>query len=72
MPRPRHRRKELEALLREAEQKGWTVSGGGNKHFKMKCGESCKCMITVATTPSNPNYPRNLTKQLGRATCWEK
>lgn len=71
MLRPRHRVPELEEVLKEAERKGWTVSGGGNKHFKMKCPCPRKCMKTVSTTPSNVNYKRDLMGQLRRATCWE-
>jgi hypothetical protein len=69
--RPRHTRKELEDVLLQAEEKGWRVEGGGNKHFKMKCPCSDKHMQSVSTTPSNPNYLRNLMAQLKRATCWE-
>lgn len=72
MPRPRHRLKEYEAVLKRAEGKGWAVEGGGDKHFKLKCPNPCKCMLTMSTTPSNPNYLRNLLGQLGRVTCWKE
>lgn len=71
MPRPRHNDKDLEAVLKLGEQRGWMIEGGGNKHFKMKCPNPCKCMKGVSTTPSNPNYLRDLMGQLRRATCWE-
>lgn len=71
MSRPRHTFKEFEDVLKQAEGKGWRVEGGGNKHFKMKCNCPNKHMKTVSTTPSNPNYLRDLLAQLKRATCWE-
>ena len=72
MSRPRHRLGgEYEELLKEVEKEGWSVTGGGNKHFKLKCPNPCKCMKTMSTTPSNPNYLRDMRAQLRRATCWE-
>lgn len=62
---------EYEDLLKKAEKAGWNVDGGGNKHFKLKCPNACKCMQTMSTTPSGNNYLRNLKGQLKRATCWE-
>ncbi len=72
MSRKRHRIKELEEVLELAEKKGWTVTGGGNRYFKMKCPCPQKCMKMVNCTPSGTNYKRNLLGQLGRATCWEE
>jgi hypothetical protein len=70
--RPRHAKGgAYEDLLREAERAGWTVTGGGNKHYKLKCPNSCRCIKTMSTTPSNPNYLRNMRAQLHRVTCWE-
>lgn len=68
--RPRHPRKELEALLREAEAKGWRVVKPG-KYFKMYCPCIDKHLETVHLTPSDPNYERNLRGLLGRETCWK-
>lgn len=68
--RPKHPDKDLEALLKEAENKGWRVTKGGNGHYKMYCPCYLKCMKTVACTPSTTNYLKNLLKQLQRATCW--
>ena len=72
MSRPRHRVKEYEELIKKAERDDWRVTGGGNKHFKLKCPNPCKCMQTVATTPSDPNKLRNLVTQLLRVTCWKE
>lgn len=68
--RPRHPRKELEELLRNAERRGWKVSKG-RKYFKMKC--PCGIHIkTVHLTPSDPRYLRNTLSLLARETCWER
>jgi hypothetical protein len=71
MSRPKHQVKELEAVLQEAEVKGWRVEKG-KRYFKMfcplKCGEHRK---TVHLSPSDRNYERNLKGQLRRATCWD-
>jgi hypothetical protein len=69
--RPKHTIKELEAVLKEAEGKGWRVWLGG-RYWNMYCPYECKCMKTVKCTPSDPNYLRNLRGHLERATCWRK
>jgi hypothetical protein len=62
--------KELEAVLKEAETKGWRVEKG-KKYFKMWC--PCgSCWKTVKLTPSLSDYERNLRAKLARDTCWEK
>ena len=70
MARPRHQRPELEAVLDQAEKKGWRVEKG-KKYYKMYCPCDRKCMKTVKLTPSDPRYHINLVGQLKRATCWE-
>ena len=70
MSRPKHAIKELKAVLREAEGKGWCVEKG-KKYFKMLCPNPCKFRKTVHLTPSNPNYERNLRAWLSRGTCWD-
>jgi len=66
--RPRHPVKELEEVLDQAEDQGWTVDKG-KKYFMMKCPCGLH-MKTVHLTPSGNNYKRNLLGQLRRATCW--
>lgn len=68
--RPRHPDKELELILKEAEDKGWRV-GRGNKYYKMYCPCADQHTKTVKITPRS-GYLRNLLGQLRRATCWEK
>jgi len=67
--RPKHPRKELEAVIREAEARGWRVSKGKG-YFRMlcPCGKHKKW---VALTPSDPRYGTNLGKWLARQSCWE-
>ncbi len=64
------RDKDLAAIRREAEEKGWRVERG-KKYYKMwcPCGKHWK---TMKLTPSDPNYVRNLLGQLRRATCWDE
>jgi hypothetical protein len=68
--RPRHGDKSTERLLQEAERKGWRVVKPGG-HFKMYCPCPDKHLKTVSSTPSDPNYLRNLLGELRRKTCWE-
>ena len=70
MTRPKHQRKELEALLKEAEGQGWLVTRAG-RYFKLKCPCPEKHLTTVHLTPSNPRYELNKRKWLVRRTCWE-
>lgn len=67
---PRDPRKELEALLKEAEATGWRATKG-KKYFTIWCPCPDKHRVTVHLTPSDPNYERNLRAHLRRTTCWE-
>lgn len=67
--RTRHPISALEGVLREAEQKGWTVRKG-KKYFKMYCPCRNKHLKTVHLAPSDPTYERNLRGVLRRDTCW--
>jgi hypothetical protein len=69
--RPKHRRPDLEKVLRRAEHHNWTIKGGGDRHFVMYCPCPEKHKKSVSTTPSDPNYTRNLLGELRRKTCWK-
>jgi hypothetical protein len=70
MTRPKHKVKELEAVLRDAEHRGWRVDKG-KKYYGMRC--PCgKHQRRVHLTPSNPNYELNLRKWLQRQPCWQE
>lgn len=71
MTRPKHPRKELESLLRRAEEQGWVVKKG-KKYFKMYCACASKHIKTVHLSPSNPKYLQDLLGYLRRATCWRE
>jgi hypothetical protein len=71
LARPRHPRKELEGLLRDAEEQGWRVVKD-RLYFKLKCPCAAKHFTTVHLTPSNPRYQLNKRKWLVRRTCWEE
>lgn len=71
MTRPKHPNKDLEKLLREAEDKGWRIEKRPNRYFKMKCPCDKLHIKTVKLTPSNPYYELHLRGQLKRATCWD-
>jgi hypothetical protein len=67
--RPGHPRKDLEAMMREAEAHGWTF----DRRRKAYQG-FCSCGVhteTVRMTPSGANYAVNKLKQVQR-TCWEQ
>jgi len=71
MGRPRHPKKNLEALLAEGEAKGWEATKG-KRYYKLRC----KCgspthQRTVKLSPSDPHYERNLRHWLKRTGCWE-
>lgn len=69
MGRPRHPKKDLELVLKEAESRGWKASKG-RKYFTMlcRCGSHQK---TVRLSPSGANYEKNLRGWLKRTGCWE-
>jgi hypothetical protein len=58
--RPKHQNKELERVLREAEEKGWRVEKRPNRYFKMKCPCDQQHMKAVKLSPSNPYYEKQL------------
>jgi hypothetical protein len=67
--RPRHPDKDLERILKEAEDRGWRVERG-KRYYKIYCPCPEMHKKSVHLTPSDPGYRRNLLGQLGRATCW--
>jgi hypothetical protein len=69
--RPKHQKKELEAVLKAGEAQGWTVTRGKG-YFKMKCPCEEKHLKTVRLSPSGANYKKNLISLLVRETCWEE
>ena len=63
--RPRHPKKEVEAVLRELEELGWTVekrNGKGHAWGLLRCPkptDECRCgmfcQMSINSTPQNPS-----------------
>lgn len=67
--RPKHQNKDLEAIIVNAEERGWTASKGkGYFHLRCPCGLHQKW---VALTPSGARYGTNLKAWLHRQPCWQ-
>jgi hypothetical protein len=69
--RPRHPDKDLEKVLKAAEQQGWTVTKRPRGYFKIYCPCADKHLKTVHLTPGSA-YLRNLLGELRRNTCWKE
>lgn len=68
MSRPRHKVKELEALLAEAERRGWRVDKKA-AYYRLRC--PCgKHQTWVHLTPSNPRYEQEKRQKLQGTGCW--
>lgn len=70
MSRPQHPKPHLEAVLKEAEDKGWRVTRG-KKYFMIWCPCPKRHKKTVKISPRG-KYLTNLIGELNRATCWGK
>jgi len=56
--------KDLRALFKEAKRRGWTVSGGGERHFKLtKPGHN---QVIVSSSGSDVRNVRHQLAQLRR------
>lgn len=69
--RPRLPNKDLEALIRTAEQRGWRVLKG-SKYYKAYCPCPAKCKETIHLTPSSPNYARNKRNKMSKCPSWDQ
>lgn len=68
--RPRHPKKDLEAVCQTAEAAGWQIMRGTG-YFKAYC----PCGLhkrTLHLSPSDPNYARNVAHWFRRQPCWPK
>ena len=68
MPRPRHPNKEIEAAVRTAEERGWTLRLQG--HWgRLYCPEHDRdgCQVGVNGTPRNPGaHARQIRRAIDR------
>lgn len=69
--RPKHQTKEFEALLREAEAKGWRILKAKG-YFKCLCPCADKDKLSVALTPSGARTLKNTQMKFRRTSCWGK
>jgi hypothetical protein len=66
--RPKHPKRKLEKVIRDAEDKGWRFRRGNTYYVGYcPCG---KHMKTVHLSPSTSRYEMNLRKWFER-NCWE-
>jgi len=63
--------KSVGALLRQAERQGWTATGGGSSHYRLRCPNRCKCQATVGSSISNSMALLRLRTRLANHTCWK-
>ncbi len=58
--RPRHKDKDSEAILRDAEQAGWRVRKTKKQHYRLQCPPECgQHHITMPSTPSDRRAMKN-------------
>lgn len=70
--RPVHPKKDIEAVLREAESHGWIVSKG-KTYYKALCTCPEKHMkLSIKLTPSDGRYVMNLSSWFRRQECWKE
>lgn len=62
--------KEVYAFLKEASKRGWGVTGGGQRHYRLTCPNSCKCALTLSRGSGYPRALANSKADLKRYTCW--
>lgn len=63
--------KSLRDQLKEVERGGWTITGGGNRHYQLWCPNPCQCRLTLSASPSNINEAKLMRRHLINRTCWE-
>ena len=62
-------KRQVATIVAEARRKGWRVSGGSDRHYKIlcPCGEH---MVILGASPSDRAAAINVRARL-RRTCWE-
>jgi hypothetical protein len=63
--------KDTRVLLKEAVQRGWAVSGGGTRHYRMACPNPCKCLRILSASGSDRNVMARVRARLNNQTCWK-
>lgn len=64
-------RKDIDNAAKVVLEHGWTEVTGkkGYRKFRCPCGAHAK---TIKSTPSDPNYVKNLMAWFRRQPCWEE
>jgi hypothetical protein len=70
--RRKHKLKECEDAIREAEERGWRVDDPPKGYYRLRCPCEDKHMKWVHRTPSDPNWCKNLLGWLQRQSCWDE
>lgn len=68
--RPKHPNKDIESVIRDAEEEGWEFSKG-KKYFRA----ACPCgghLKWIHLTPSGSRYVTNLVAWFERQPCWKE
>ena len=69
--RPKHPDKNIEAVLQEAEDHGWTVKKAkGAAYYKVLCFCGRHAKWSIHATPSTSDYAKNLAAWFHRQECW--
>lgn len=70
MARPRHPNKEIEAVVRYAESRGWTyVRAGGHAWGVLHCPARGGCLKYVYSTPRDPfAHARYLRREINKCS----
>lgn len=62
--------KQTRELFRQAAERGWTVTGGGMRHYSMRCPNPCRCAHVVSASTSNRWAWVKMQTKLNNHTCW--
>lgn len=57
-------------LFKQAAERGWQITGGGNQHYRMLCPNPCKCTYMIGASISNQLFLTRARTFLNRHTCW--
>lgn len=67
----KHSKKDIEAVLGEFHEAGWTIVDPRRKYYRVLCPCGAHSR-SIHISPSDPNYVRNALQWLYRQTCYAK
>ena len=62
---------DIRLLIKDALARDWTVAGGGKRHYRLLCPNSCKCVHVLASSTANKLVAVRARTHLTNHTCWE-